>query len=195
MATFSQHAKSAIWTEAEVVTVAAGAIISQMMLDERKIFGNEFAKHPEWFAGPRVTAPIKIKFFGGIKAAGATLASTYVTNPWIKLALMGVALQGTIEQLRVMTWKPDGTNQFPMIGNARSQQLDEELRRLAESHRMNGPQYNMSEPEYIGDAGDKYRSAVAGLQLSDRYDTQVAGINESGDYPFSTVPSDDIQAY
>ncbi len=166
---FKARVKSAMWTEAEAVAVVGGGILATKLLDDRKIFAKEFAMNPLMFEGARNMAPFKIKWSGAIKAVGACFAATYVTNPWLKLALIGVAVQGTLQQARIMTFDQNKMQyRLQMIGDPQTE-LDQKLKALAESQRQ-----RLNGPEYVGEAATRYESAVAGPQAT-RYESAVAG--------------------
>lgn len=172
MADFTTHLKKAMWTEAEVGVMLAGSIAAVKFLDDKKIFKDQFAKNPAWFTGSREGAPFYIKWSGGLKAVAALTAASYVKNPWIRLALMGVAFHGSLQQLRVLTYdKEKQKDRIDQIGQSQKSQaeLDAELKRLASEYRE-----NLAAPDYVGQPlTDRYQSAVAGL--TDRYKSAVAG--------------------
>lgn len=194
MAELKKHLEKAFWTECEVIAIAGGAIVATKFLDERRFFGPEFAAHPEWFDGNRDGAPAKIKWFGVIKAGGAALASTYIDNPWIKMALFGVALTGTFEVIRQMTWNAETQKyRFRHIGDANSDTaaLDAQLKAMADNYRAqgtSGPSYldqqqYVNGPDYINggaeDFGNRYQTAVAGVYDED-HDESMSGPEDFG---------------
>lgn len=183
MAEFMTHFKKAAWTEAEVGVIMAGGVLTARFLDDTKIFKDQFAKNPAWFQGSREGAPFYIKWSGGIKALGALTAATYVKNPWIKLLLMGVALHGTLQQVRVITYdKTKGSFRVDQIGYRNQSELDTELRRLAEQHRgMNGPVY-IQAPEQAEPLSQRYDTAVA--YAGNRYESAVAGVYDELGFNF-----------
>jgi hypothetical protein len=162
---FEQHLKSAAWTGAEVGAVIAGGIAATKFLDHTKVFKEDFAANPGWFIDGREGAKFMIKHWGAIKAGGALLASTYVTNPWLKLFLMGVAVQGGLEELRMLTWdKNKQVYRFDQLGAGDVKQLDTELKALADQYRttQGGPDSGVSKPEYDSSvAKPEYDSSVA----------------------------------
>jgi hypothetical protein len=177
MADFMAHLKNAAWTELEVGAVVVGGVAATKWLSAKKVFKDEFSKNPQWFDGDRPGAPFKIKWWGGIKAGGAIVASTYVTNPWFKLILMGIAVQGTVEQLRVLTYNVKKQSyKIDEIGaNANQAEIDRQLAEQAEKYRA---MMSVDGPEFMGDAGDRYETNVAGPDFvgdaGDRYKTMVA---------------------
>jgi hypothetical protein len=183
---FEKVLKSAAWTEVEVGAVVLGGILGTKFLDDKKIWKEKFESNPEWFDGPREGAPFMIKWSGALKAGGAVVASTYFENPWIKLILIGIAVQGTIQQLRVLTYdKEKGDYRIKKVGAKTATEIDAELAAQAKKYRemMQGPDY-LNGPEYVGaeDLGDRYKSQVAGGDdLGDRYKSQVAGIFDEDD--------------
>jgi hypothetical protein len=181
--TLTARLKDTAWGGLEVGALIAGAVVTTKFLDEHKVFKDEFTAHPEWFDGNRDGAPFKIKYFPGMVAGGALFASTYIRNPWVKLALMGVAFAGGVKQLRILTWDKDKSKfRFERIG---AEGQDAELKALAEEYRakMNGPEY-VSRPEYVegqNNFGDRYESAIAAYggvkpetTFADRYESAIA---------------------
>ena len=134
---FTKQLKNIAKTELEVVALVAGAVASNQFLADEKIFKEKFATNPTWFTGSREGAPFYIKHSGILKAAVAVYGSTFVKNNWLKLLLFGVAFQGTLQEVRVLTFdKTNNTDRFKAIGNAK--ELDDKLRALAEKARMSG---------------------------------------------------------
>lgn len=203
MGDFTTHLKSAAWTGAEVGAVIVGGIAATEILDHRKIFKDVLAKNPGWVVGGREGADFMIRHWGAIKAGGACLAATYVQNPWLKLFLMGIAVQGGLEELRVLTWdknKQDyrysmqGVDYTGAAGDAAA--LDAELKKLSEQYRIHGVDYTGAS-EDIPQA-DRYNSAVAGNDIpqAERYNSAVAGMDdEEMGKAFDLNGSDDTQAF
>ena len=201
--TIEQRLKSVAWTEAEVGVVIAGAVIGGQFMDDRKLFKKKFAEHPEWFEADRHEAPFMIKWSGAIKAGGALFATTYVKNPWVKLFLMGVAFQGTLQQARILTWdKEKNHHRIDRVGAGNMKDLDAKLRAAAEQYRMKGPEY-VNGPDYVSGIppGERYESSVAfnpDVPLSERYQGSVAGVYDETDLRvgrFSLGSDDSVQAY
>jgi len=196
---FETRIKSVVWTEAEVATVIAGAVIGGQFVDDRKIWKEKFQQHPEWFEGPRANAPFMIKWSGALKAGAALYACSYVTNPWLKLFLMGIAFQGTLQQARIITWdKHQNVDRIHKIGDSSAAALDDKLRSMAEQYRAtHGPEYiNLPDPEQ----SRRYETSVAlpDPQQSERYTTAVAGVFDEDDFSprsFSFKDSDPTAAY
>lgn len=185
MADLKAHLKQAAWTELEVAAMVGGSIIATKMIDERKIFKDAFQKNPQWFDMNRHGAPMHIRWFPGITAGAAVLASTYVKNPWLKFALFGVALRGSLEQIRILTFdKEKQIYRLPQIGaGAQSEaQLDAELRQIAEENRVYGPEFTNG-PEYTGarEYGNRYMTSVAAREYGNRFMTNVAGAYDPDD--------------
>jgi hypothetical protein len=185
--TFEQRLKAVAWTEIEVGSVVLGAIASQQFFSDEKIFKKDFDEHPEWFMDGREGSPFLIKWAGGLKAGAALLTMTYVTNPWLRLVLMGVAFQGSLQQARVLTWnynaEKEGKNpdRIKKIGDAASD-LDAKLKAAADKYRTMGTEY-LNGPEYLSGSPDdplatRYESSVSGSPddpLATRYESSVSG--------------------
>lgn len=186
--TFTSHMKDAAWGGLEVGAAIGGAVLANKFLfNEEKIFKDKWATNPEWFQGGRMDAPWNVRYYPGLVAGGALLASTYINNPWIKMMLFGVAVAGGFKQLRILTWdKKRGDFKIKEIGDSASR-ADAELKKMAEQYRraneeeVKGPEYGLEKeevrgPEYSGYPGDRYESSIAlSSILGDRYDSSVAG--------------------
>lgn len=195
--------KDVLWTEAEVGAMVVGAVASTKLLDERKIFKDDFAQHPEWFAGPRTNAPWYIKYAGGGKAIAAVFASHQIKEPWLKLLLYGVAIQGTIQEGRRITWNADANDyRYAGIqGGSKTATLDAKLKEMAQNYSATGT------PRFVGGSqyGDRFKTNVAGKkgtgtpqfvggsQYGNRFKTMVAGKNNKifDSNSFSLDSSDD----
>ena len=187
METVETRLNTVKWSELELAAVIAGAVLVTEFLPDHKIWKKHYVSNPEWFRDGRHGAPFMIRWAGGIKAVSALYLSTYTTNPWVKLILMGIAFQGTLQQVRVLTWDAKKNQQrFNTIGDAT--QLDAQLKNLAEKYRTQGPEYI----EGFRELGDRYTTQVAGTEIqADRYSTQVAGAEDmiyDEDEVFATRP-------
>lgn len=204
---FTKTLKSIAWTEAEVGTMVAGAVLTSQFLDDTKIFKDQYAKNPQWFNGARDDAPFYIKWSGALKAGGALYATTFVKNPWVKLLLMGVAFAGTTQQVRVLTYnKTKSDYRLNAIGQGNTSQLDEELRQLADQYRDTRGQNYVNGPKYINGSvplSERYNSSVAAKEddLGDRYRSSVAKArirvyDEDDDFSmgWGFTSSDDVMA-
>jgi len=169
-----QHLKSAMWTGAEAIVLTGGAVIANRVLDERKLFAKEFAQNPLWFEGARSGAPFKIQWYGAIIASAAAVASTYVQNVWLKLALMGVVLFGVLRQAQIVTYKPGQPELH--IGQG-EKELDEKLKKLAQEYRTSGV-----------NPTNEYSSTVASPE--NPYSTTVAGETDDNSVGFSHTQED-----
>jgi len=148
MADFMKYVKSVAWTELELLTIIGGAVASQQWVGDEKICKAQFATNPAWFQGNRDGAPFYIKHSGLGKAIAAVLIAGMIKKKegiagFAKLGLLGVAFQGTLQEVRVLTWdKTKGEARFKQIGTADdTAALDAKLRELAMQHRVNGPEY------------------------------------------------------
>lgn len=112
------------------------------------------------------------RWFGALKVAGAAIGAVIIDNPWATAALVGVGVQGAIEQGMVLSDK------VQPIGNSgdNAEVLRNKLKELAESHRDNG-----GHMEKMSGPGE---SAIAG-----NYDVNsaIAGTWQQGDYPSTGV--------
>jgi hypothetical protein len=119
---FKSIAKRGFMTVAEVSVVGGSMLLTTKFLDFETLFKNQIAKDPtykdKWF----------IKHQGAIKLVAGATAAAYVKNPWLKLLFIGVAANGFIQEVRVLTTKADGTNFFNQIGNT---EMDQRLRAAA----------------------------------------------------------------
>jgi len=191
-----KHLKNVAWTGAEIGVTVLGGIVATKVLDDRKIFKDQFAKNPSWFEGPRDGAPIYIKWSGGLKAGAAITAASYIKNPWAKLFLFGIAYQGVLQQARILTWDKEKNSARIGASSSETAELDKELRNLAKRHRTMGTDEmsgehsssiadGMEGPEYVSgyrELGDRYQSSVAGYSdLGDRYKSAVAGAYDEDD--------------
>ena len=187
---FEKTLKDIAWTEAEVIAVGAGMIVSSKFLNDKKLFKKHYDQNPDFFEGSRHGAPFMIKWSGAIKAGGAIFASTHIKNPWAKLFLLGVALQGTVQQAKVLTF--DEKTGKSRIGAGEGSTDSEALKKLDDAlkgyamdfrEQINGTQYiNGTVDNYT----ERYTSQVAGTQFingtvdnyTERYTSQVAGSPE-----------------
>lgn len=128
---FMDHVKIAGLTIAEVGVVGTSMLLQKKFLDFKTIFAKQIAKDPKFADN------FLIKHEGLVKLVAFTLAASYIKNPWIKLALIGVAAGGFIQEVRVFTNNKDGVNFFDQIGQpiqtgAENNELDEEMMKAAE---------------------------------------------------------------
>ncbi len=129
---FKLHAKDLMGSFAEngmtVVGITSGMIISQKFLD-----ANAIATQFKTTANPNI-----VKYQGGIKAAAA-ISGLYLLRKKklpniVKLMMLGVAIQGTVQQVVALS-----NGKVTQIGDAK---LDEEMKKMAEEIRqgMHGTQ-------------------------------------------------------
>lgn len=147
---FQAKAKMAGMTALEIGVVGTSMLLSQKFLSFDELFKDKIAADPtykdKWF----------IKHQGAIKFAVGVLAAVHIPNPWLRLVAFGVAANGLVQEIRVLTTKEDGTERFEKIGET---DFDKRLRQAAESVR--------------GPLSQKYPTQVAG-PLGTEYLTQVA---------------------
>lgn len=152
MPNFTDRIKTAAYTELEVGALVLGAGAGAKFLSREKILPNS---KPDSFV---------YKNFNLIKAGGAAVAATYITNPWIKLIVMGIALQGTVSFLRER-WvdKATGEPMYPAIQAATEDltTLDNKLKQAAENYHINAtPEHSAVVGERLGGDTPEH-SAVA----------------------------------
>lgn len=138
--------------------IAGGAIASQKVLSFKTWMPN---------ADPNA---FYIKHEGGVKAVAgiATLAMWKGAPDWAKWLIMGVIVQGAIQEARVLS-----NNNLPQIG-----ETDDEIMQQAASELLDG--------KMNGRITDEYNSMVAGMGANDddddndditqQYPTMVAGM-------------------
>src|SRR3990172_10914772 len=95
-----------------------GAVISKKFLNFENIFKAQAAKAEK---------PFWIKQQGGIKLAGALIASNFVKNKFAKQLLQGVAFEGGLSLLRTVTTDKTGASFFEPIGQQDPDSIDETI--------------------------------------------------------------------
>jgi hypothetical protein len=150
---FKEKGKLAMMTAAEVGTVGVSMLVTKKFLDFNTLFKNQIAKDPtyadKWF----------IKHQGAIKFGAGIIAAIHVDNPWLRLAFIGVAVVGFIEETRVLTTDKDtGESFFDKIGKGKGN-------------------YRVSDEEL-------YQAAMMGQDNpTDKYPTFVGAENPTTEYP------------
>lgn len=119
MAKFEEHAKQAINTGIEVLTVGAAGVAAHHFLHAEKLLAG---KEKEMY----------YQYFGGIKFVGFCLLSTMFDNHYAKLACIGGALQGGIEQANASLFPKKLT-----IGATEQEELTKKLEELAKTYQSN----------------------------------------------------------
>lgn len=151
---FQAKAKMAAMTAGEVAVVGGSALLSQKFLSFENLFKNQIAKDPtykdKWF----------IKHQGAIKFAVGVLGAIHIENPWLRMIALGIAVNGLVQEVRVLTMK-DGAPTLDAIGN-----IDKKLLDAAKSA-------GAAMQRGLGAVGDTYQTMVAG-PVSQQYPTQVA---------------------
>jgi len=150
-------------TAGEIAVVGTAMIITKKFLDFNTLFKNKIAADPtfadKWF----------IKHQGAIRFGLGLAAASYIKNPWLKLAMLGIAAEGFITEVRVLTTDAAGTSFFDKIGNNNGMlpPADDELLKLAAQYdnQLSGPE----NPVY------QYGSTVAYTDPTQEYTTTVAG--------------------
>lgn len=155
------EAKKIGMTAGEIGTLAGGMILTKKFLDFNTLFKKQIEADPafadKWF----------IKGQGWIRFGVGLIAASYVKNPWVKLLMFGVALEGAITGIRQVSG-----GFFEPIGRTGQKQLppaDDELLRLAQ-------QYDNSMQGT--DTVFQYGSSVSGNQNPvNEYSSSVSGTN------------------
>lgn len=93
-------------TMAEVGTLAVGTVAAKKFLDFEVMFPN--VDKEKFF----------IKHQGLVKFVAFAGAAAWVENPWAKLFLIGLSLEGFIREARVITTNKEGVSFFGQIGKA-----------------------------------------------------------------------------
>jgi len=159
---FMTHVKKTGATIAEVGVVTGGALLTTKFLDFNILFKDQIAKDPtfanKWY----------IKYQAPIKLVAGTFLASYVKNPWLKLAFIGIGVNGAIGTIRMATAKSDGTNFFNSVGQA---EFDAKLLEAART------------------AGDKIapQNTQVAIPFSKAYPTQVGKPVDLMVYPYSGV--------
>lgn len=160
MAKFKDMAKHTGMTLLEVGDVGVGMIASKKFLDFEKIFPN--ADKEGFF----------IKNQGAVKFIGGALGAAYVKNPWVKLFLFGIALEGGITAARKFTTNKEGVAFFEMIGRSNGSSSNDDAQRMLDAARS-APATMLGE-----NPTREYPTMVAGpsVDLQDQATTYVSGM-------------------
>lgn len=167
MAEFKAHANAAVMTGAEVGAMSVGAIIGVKWLSRDHIFrkSQEGVEPEMWeFREGYDEKSFAYRHWGGIKFAGAAFLSTYVENPWLKLIIIGIAIEGAIQELRVLSHsEEDDKFAFEKIGA--NEDVNQQLKDAAKNYLTQGvtDQYSSA----VGAVTDQYSSAVGMPMLQD----------------------------
>jgi hypothetical protein len=164
MKKFQDQAKLVGMTVAEVAVLGGGMIVTKKFLDFNVLFKNQIEKDPKfaekWF----------IKHQGAIKLVAGAIGAYYVKNPWVRMLLIGVALEGFVSEVRVLTTNKDGVSFFDKIGQGQSD-LDAQLLQAAKEAEISGGQL---------DPASAYPTAVGQQEsVTDRFPTAVGSMGES----------------
>jgi len=171
MKNFKVIVKHGAITAGEVGVITGGIIVTKKFLDFKNLFKNQIAANPDY------ANKFHIKHQGIIKVAAGTIGASMVKNPWIKLALIGMAVEGAITEIRVLTTnKETGASFFDQIGAGESQ-MDLEMLEAAKMIKGNEEEGM----EGVGaDYGDRYATMVSGNDYGDRYATSVGQFTGRG---------------
>ena len=119
---FKEKGKVIAMTGAEIGVLGGSMILTKKFLDFEVLFKNAIAKDPaykdKWY----------IKHQGGVKFGAGLIAASFISNPWLKMIALGVALEGFISEVRTVTTDKEGVAFFDKIGAAST---DAELEQLA----------------------------------------------------------------
>lgn len=171
---FKEAGKHTLMTVAEIGTVGGSMILTKKFLDFNTVFKRQIE------ADPKYAEKFHIKHQGAIKLVGGALGASMVKNPWIKLALVGVALEGFITEARTLMTDDKGTAYFDAIGAA-NEDIDQEM--LAAAQLTNGMGMNPADAYPTGVSGG-YMGAES-VDLSNPGTTYVSGMgmNPASAYP------------
>lgn len=160
---FKEKAKVAGMTVAEVGVLTGGIILTKKFLDFNTLFKNKIAADPtfadQWY----------IKHQGAIKMVVGALAAAHVSNPWLKLLCIAVAVEGAITEARVLTTDEAGVSFFDKIGRASNNSYAEENSRA--------DQILLDLARKTSGIAQEYGSTVAGnvITLTESFDQSTAG--------------------
>lgn len=132
--------------------ITAGVIGSQKFFDFKAMFPN--VDPNKWY----------IKHEGAIKVGGVlvTFMIWKKMPSWAKYLLMGIAIQGAIKEIRVLTMGDNGKAFVDQIGNENSNKALEELAaQVREAAAMNG-----AEDEGTGVGAQEPETGVAGMGVA-----------------------------
>lgn len=166
--------KEAGMTAAEVGVVAGSMILTKKFLDFNQLFKNKIASDPTFANG------FIMKHQGGVRFAIGLGGAVFIKNPWIKLAFIGIALEGLITEVRTLTTDETGVAFFDKIGYAGNSTTDQQLLDMA-------ARYNA---QMGANPTTMYPTSVAAVNPTRQYTTQVAGmprINLTNSIPMYTA--------
>jgi hypothetical protein len=149
----------------DVAIIGGGMILTKKFLDAKVLFAKQIEKDPAY------ADKIFIKHQGAIKLIGGALAAGMVKNPLLKLALVGVAIEGFISEARTLTTNKDGVSMFEAIGTS-SSEVDQEMLEAASTVKGFGEDYGTMVSGEV-DLMNYTQSAVSGF--GDDYGTMVSG--------------------
>lgn len=127
-----------IGTLKEVAVLSGGAIAGAYFLDPNVFFANQIKANPSYAQN------FYVVHWGGIVSVAAAYASTQMSNPYAKGALIGLSIYGALFELRTnFGWNnavsPPSPN-WGMMGpkNVDTAALDQKLKALADQSRLGG---------------------------------------------------------
>lgn len=157
-----KHTGSAV---KDVAIIGGGMILTKKFLDAKVLFAKQIEKDPAY------ADKFYIKHQGALKLIGGSLAAGMVKNPLLKLALVGVAIEGFISEARTLSTNKDGVAMFESIGD--SSEVDQEMLEAASTVKGFGEDYGTMVSGET-DLMDYKQSATSGL--TNDYGTMVSGI-------------------
>lgn len=161
--------KGGMETGKVLLPVTAGIIGAQKFMDFRTILPN--VKPDEWY----------MKHQGAIKFGGVviTLAMWKKCPPLVKYLLWGIAIQGAIQETRVLTMNTEGKAFVDSIGAGQYDSAIDEMADMIKRESMNGPT-PITDNSYSSVAGMGMTNPE--LTLSRNSQTGVAGMGMGNDW-------------
>lgn len=182
---FIEHGKKfgkvALLTGGEIGVLGGSMILSKKFLDFNQLFKNKIAADPtfadKWY----------IKHQGAIKVGIGLIGATFIKNPWVKLIFIGIALEGFITEVRVLTTDAAGNAFFDKIGKTMERpKIDDELLRKAEEAKRS----------LSGNPTTMYPTGVGMVNPTTEFPTGVGmlqtGMLQTGRSPFAMFNTIDV---
>jgi hypothetical protein len=164
MKNFKPMIKKAGTTAAEVGVIGGAMILTKKFLDFEVIFPNVKKEN------------FLIAHQGGVKLLIGAAGAVMVKNVWLKLAFVGMAVEGFIREARVLTTNKEGVAFFGQIGQ--TNEISEEDQSLLDAARaLSGASNPTTEyPTTVGSVAYNLQS----VDLQDQAQTFVSGMGAAG---------------
>jgi len=151
---FQEHAKIATMTAGEVAVLGGSMILSKKFVDFNTLFKNKIAADPKFADNWYIVHQGGIKFIGGVAAAA------YIRNPWVRMIAIGIAIEGIITEVRVLTTDKTGAAFFDKIGQDNQSLIDQDLIEAAKKQ-ISGSSVTDQYGSGVGQpVSEEYRSGV-----------------------------------